>query len=121
MKQELINRLPNDIILLILSYTYNIQPKELLQDIRSYFFTKSILYNIAISKYLRYDWFESRQHSLDDLIIGLYHYVMYSNFKNINKHTFYFYCHKLNGPTQTRINFIWGLLTPEERNGYFLS
>jgi hypothetical protein len=120
MKQELIDRLPNDIIHKIISYTYNVQPKELLEDIESYYYTRSILYNMAISKYFRYNWFESKQHSLDDLIIGLYHYIIYSEFKNVNKHTFYFYCHKLNGPTQTRINFIWGLLTPAERKKYFI-
>ncbi len=119
MKQALMDKLPHDIINLIISYTYNIQSKELLEDIKSYCFTKTMLYNIAIAKYTRYDWFASTKYSIYNITLELQEYIENNKLKNPNK--IFLYSYKLNGPPETRINFYWGLLTPEERKGFFIN
>ena len=45
--EKLIQKIPSDVIREnILPYTYKPQPKELCQDIQSFFYTKSVLYYI---------------------------------------------------------------------------
>jgi hypothetical protein len=47
MKQELLEKLPREIIFFhIIPYTYNLQSKELLEDIQSYALSKKILNNL---------------------------------------------------------------------------
>jgi hypothetical protein len=43
--RELIERLPLDIVLQIIPYTYHLQNKDLLDDIKSYTETKTLLFN----------------------------------------------------------------------------
>lgn len=124
MKQELINKLPYDIINKIISYTYNVQPKELLEDIESYCNTKNILCNLVESKYSRYSWFTYSENCINYLSIELHQYLMNlinNKFKNIDNDLIHYGYYKLVRSGKTRINYFWGLLTPEERNGFLVN
>jgi len=118
MKQELIDKLPNDIINKIISYTYCIQSKDLLEDIVSYSYTKNILYHLVTGKYSRYNWFTYTENSINYLGIELHQYLMNNKLKYIDNNLIYYYNYKRYGSIKSRINYFWGLLTPEERNGF---
>ena len=121
MKQELINKLPNDIICKIISYTYSIQPKELLEDIESYYNTKIMLYNLTMGKYMRYNWFTYSENCISYLTLEFHQYLMNNKFKNIDNNLIYYTYYKLKGSGKTKINYFLGLFTPEERKRFLIS
>jgi len=135
---KLINNLPNDVINIIISYTYKLQPLELRNDIISYVETKSIIRNIFYLKY--YNLFSIKKNA--DLV----HLVFQLNCFNIGLQNIYSSCENniinlcnrnymySNNKNYSIINLInisypivnheirfgtvWGLLTSEERNKF---
>ena len=131
---DIICKLPENIKLHILSYSYSPQPKLLLADIKSYFYTYAVIYNYY---YEIYNWtmIEDKESNLTWL---LYDLLLYSNhnFPIRNGYVDYFYTmmyrHYMlqnkskniidkviskmhNKGVNTRINILWGLYTPDER------
>jgi hypothetical protein len=98
-----ISNLPIELVNHIITYTYNIQSKDLLLDIRSYIIDYSILENYYNVEYngciLLYDLF---------LFCNKGKFPLTNKFKNsINNHSF-----------DNKIRFLWGLLTPLERTRF---
>jgi hypothetical protein len=131
---EIIKRLPEDIINLIIPYTYSVQSKELVDDIQSYFSKKKIINTIYYGI-----WFDSHEEYADknwlinDLIsfANDYNATMFGykeSFYNIfsrnimlkndeNKVNNYI-IHLENENVEKQINICWGLFTPEEREDF---
>jgi hypothetical protein len=131
--KELISKLPIDIVLLIIPYTYNLQPKPLLNDIVNYTQTKTTLFELYHKS-----WIVERE-CLDPedknwLINDIFAYsnnykpTMYGyvdKFYNIFKRNNYLqtkdkidkYVNNMeNKNVVTQINIFLGLLTIQERN-----
>jgi len=132
---ELVEKLPLDLVLQIIPYTYHLQNKELLDDIKSYSETKTILSNY----YYNY-WIVSLEEPEDGdkywLINNLFSFVnnykptmdgYVEQFYNIFKRnafletsqdidSYILQLEKKNVTTQ--INIFLGLLTLEERNEF---
>jgi hypothetical protein len=105
-------KLPFDITInYIIPYTYNIQPKSLLEDIKNYHTVKSILindkYKTDIIKHellARYYCINNKQ-KINNILNR--HYL--SNLKNYDYNILYKYSQN------TKFNILFGLLTEEER------
>ena len=132
--KDFIQRLPIDIILYIIPYTYNLQNKNLLNDIRNYTETRSLL----LKTYYEYwiidaespDSEEDTNWLINDIMLytnndkaTMYGYVdnFYNIFKrNVSLHTnnnidkYIINLYKKTAKTQ--INIVLGLLTMNERN-----
>lgn len=119
MRKELLDKLPNDIINKIISYTYNIQSKELLEDIESYYYTKWLLINIYTKKYTRYDWYIDNHQTIDNIYNEVYQYVLNTKLVRLSMNKLLEIHYSLNGSNMTKINYIWGLFTVKERRCFF--
>ena len=131
-----ISDLPIDIINYILPYTYLVQPKELLDDIQSYYVTKECIEKIYFNTF--YDEFfvddkVDKCWLINDLFAFANDYnptifgfvdsfydifsrniMLKKNFEKINS-----YIGRLeNEKIEIQINIFWGLFTPEERNDF---
>lgn len=138
-KKELMILLPNYIIHKIISYAYNIQNKELLNDIQSFHKTK---YEVKYKYQTKYNWFFTRyswhennnlylnyiNYIVDELYIymktkinskNIYNYILERsfNYKTIKEAKLYlFRLSRLN--IETQLNILWGLLRENERNNF---
>ena len=132
--KDFIQRLPIDIILYIIPYTYNLQNKNLLNDIRNYTETRSLLlktyYEYWIIDAESQDSEEDTNWLINDIMLytnndkaTMYGYVdnFYNIFKrNVSLHTnnnidkYIINLYKKTAKTQ--INIVLGLLTMNERN-----
>lgn len=131
---DIIKKLPEDIINLIIPYTYSLQSKELIDDIQTYFSKKKIISRI----YSRW-WFDSEEENADknwlhnDLIsfANDYYATMFGfkeSFYNIFSRNIMlkkdkykvisFIVHLENEKVEKQINIYWGLFTPEEREEF---
>jgi len=131
---EIITKLPEDIINLIIPYTYSVQSKELNDDIQTYFSKKKIITRI----YSRW-WFDSYEENADknwlynDLLAFANDYnatmfgfteSFYNIFsrnimlKNEQKKVISYIVHLENEKVEKQINICWGLFTPEEREKF---
>jgi hypothetical protein len=132
----LLTNFPEDIILHIISYTYSFQNKQLLEDIRNFYETKTIITNFYydiwsfssndpyISQINANEWLINDVLSyMNDHKASMYGYVkaFYNIFRRypflqkikiINKYMSAF--EQKNAKTQ--FNIVWGLLYPYERN-----
>ena len=125
-----INKLPVEVINIIISYTYQFQPYELRKDIISYYLTKKIIKNIFVQRIYPLFYIKHLLFHIHGFLKGIPN--IYSNCcdklievskriyiqKNIyNLLTLYNYIY-----TKQKLNFIfntyWGLLTIEERNQF---
>jgi hypothetical protein len=133
MEQRFLNLLPSDIINKIISYTYKTQSKELLNDIKSYYYTKKYAYNIYNARWnwsLYFDKDDGKQTLVHDIIRFmnndlsiLYGYtdqfieIMTRDFivKDCEKSIIRIemICKK---HLNTQINILWGLLKHDERS-----
>ena len=108
------NKLPFDIITNhIIPYTYNIQPKLLLEDIKNYHNIKSILINdkyktnIIKHEILARYYCSNNKQKINNILNR--HYL--SNLKKYDYNILYKYSQN------TKFNILFGLLTKEEREG----
>jgi hypothetical protein len=133
------NKLPKEIIYIILSYTYQFQSKELTEDIKNYYESKELLFNKYHKTWIIYYDEEYQLSDKEWIINDLYKYI------NKNKPTMYGYVDNLynlffrkfniktkkqviecikklfNKQLNTQINFYWGLLNSKERNEFILN
>jgi hypothetical protein len=129
------NKLPIEIIYIILSYTYQPQPKEITEDIKNYYESKQIL----LKSYENYWIFICQENEPSDkewITNDLYRYSN-RNFATMNGYVDDFYelffrvfnirtkehvnqyIIKLdNKSLDTQINIFWGLLNPKERDEF---
>ena len=120
-----INNLPNDIINIIIPYTYNVQNKILLNDIENYVETKNKIIK------LNYNYLSSFPHfyNFKDKFSILRTIYTYKRIEHIYKQFVQNLHYKtddaidkyirfiLNDANQEmELNIIWGLLSSEERN-----
>lgn len=119
MRKELLVKFRNDIINKIISYTYNIQSKELLEDIESYYYTKWLLINIYTKKYTRYDWYIDSDQTIDNIYNEVYQYVLNTKLGRLDINKLVEIHYTLKGSNLTKINYIWGLFTVKERRDFF--
>ena len=128
--------LPIDIINYILPYTYLVQPKELLDDIQSYYGTKECIEKIYFNTFYD-DFFKDDKVDKCWLINDLFAFAndynptmfgfvdsFYDIFsrnimlkRDIEKIKL-FICRLENEKIEIQINIFWGLFTPEERNDF---
>lgn len=131
---KLINKLPTEVINIIISYTYKPQPIQLRNDIISYLLTKDIIINIFKKRYVDYTTDVIKSHlsfHLFNFLTGVKN--LYSectnklslvskrnymlNTKNTNiTYNIGNYFSKKN--VNSIFNIYWGLVTPEERNQF---
>jgi len=129
------NKLPKELIYIILSYTHQPQSKELTENIRNYYESKKIL----LESYHNYWIFICQQNDPADKEWIINDLFLYSNrnspsidgylnefyelffrlFNIITKEQVNQYITKLdNKSLDTQINIFWGLLNTKERNEF---
>jgi hypothetical protein len=128
--------LPMDIINQIIPYTYLLQSKELLEDIRSYYISKKSIEDIYFNIFFD-DYFVDDKVDKSWLINDLFafandynptmfgfvdsFYDIFSRNRMLKK-DFYkinnFIGLLENNSIEKQINIFWGLFTPEERNDF---
>jgi hypothetical protein len=133
--KDLIRKLPRDIVLLIIPYTYNLQPKPLLNDIVNYKETKTTLFELYhkywIVEIQSPDPEEDKNWLINDIFAYSNSYTATMNGGYIDK---FYNIFKRNNYLQTKekidnyvnnmekknvvsqINIFLGLLTIQERN-----
>ena len=107
-------RIPNDIIINhIIPYTYNIQPKLLLEDIKNYYKIRTILiddkYDTDVIKHEILAVFYTNKQNLNNIL----HRHFQINLQNYDYNIIYKYSQN------TTFNILFGLFSTEERT-YFL-
>lgn len=133
---DFIQRLPLDIVLRIIPYTYNFQDKNLLNDITNFTHSKAILFTLYhqfwIIERQSIDPEEDKNWLINDIFgyANNYHASMYGyieNFYDIFKRNHFLqtkeqidkYVDNLeNENVMTQINIFLGLLTLQERNEF---
>ena len=134
-KKSKMERLPKEIILYILSFSYNVQSQEILEDIRNYHETKKTIFDLYHKTWIL-DIGEKEPEDKIWLINDLFTYsnnyeaLMYGYitqfytmfYRNRFLHTKYQinkYIEKLEKqPLHTQINVFWALFTQYERNEF---
>jgi len=106
-----INHLPEDIVYNhIVPYTYQLQSKNLLEDIRSFLETYTIIYDFYSYEYNESIW-------INDLV----EFIIINKINILSRNAFIQYVFEYryeNISKMMKIRFYWGLLTPFERNQY---
>jgi len=133
-----IRKLPQDIVDYIIPYTYRLQNKPLLEDIKNYNESKELILDLYY-KYYIVNFEEAEPEDkywiVNDLIgfINNYQATMYGytdNFYNTFRRNQYLQtCESINSyvsnletkPVDSQINIFWALLTPKERNEFIVS
>jgi hypothetical protein len=134
--QKNIHRLPNEIQHIILSYTYSPQSKNLLEDIVNYSETKEYLYQLIeeVEAQANYYFTSAKDEIHNEICNFIYYYLCDGTIQMVhiyfwrryfmhgiyNSHDISNYIiDKLsNYSIDYQINFIWGLLVPEERYAF---
>ena len=136
--EKFVGRLPNEIILRIISYTYSLQDKTLLNDIVNYTESKTKMFNLYHQRWIiemSEQEPEDKNWLINDIIAYANNYqaTMYGyvdKFYNIFKRNIFLqtneqirkYVFKLQGShVNKEINIYLGLLTPNERNDVILN
>jgi hypothetical protein len=135
MKKELVQRLPKEIIYIIISYTYKFQDKQMLEDIKNFIETRKTILTLYRTFWID-TWNEFELEDKNWLVNDLHAYAnnykasMYGyvdNFYNIFKRNFLLKQktdEELDNsiriiertPVNRQINFFLGLFFPKERN-----
>ena len=130
---KFIDRLPQDIIDYIIPFTYQLQNKPLLCDIKNYKETKDLVLELYYKWWIIYMGETEPEHKywlINNIIayINNYKATMYGyveDFYNIFRRNQYLQTHEdinnyvsslENKSVDRQINIIWSLLTPKERN-----
>jgi hypothetical protein len=131
--RELIEKLPMDIVLQIIPYTYHLQNKDLLDDIKSYTETKTLLFNNYYNYWIIFIQSQEPQDKywlVNDLFAYTNNYNPTMNgyveqFYNIFKRNIFLHGNQdidryiLNlekKHVNSQINVFLGMLTPNERS-----
>lgn len=131
--QNLIQKLPTDIIQKIIPYTYNLQDKTLLDDIVNYKTTRTrideLYYNcwivlVGLEQPNDKDWlindifaYANDYKATMNGYVEKFYRIFYRNPRLHNIEEVNQYVEKLERQEViAQINIFWGLLTPEERN-----
>jgi hypothetical protein len=125
--EQLINKLPLEVIYLIISFSYNIQNKDLLCDIKDIYISKSkilnlykdityLIYDDHYEYLLIYDLFTyvNGQHIMrytDDFFNFFFRNKMLKSKNDIIEYILYMNKKDIN----TRLNIYWSLMTINER------
>ena len=112
-----IAELPPEIQCHILSYTYSPQPPALLADIRHFFTTKAAAHTYYYHRYIVY-WREPEPEDKHWLMCDLYAFAHSPKIRK-TAHT-PFAVRLANRNLQSRINVIWGWLTPYQREIFLI-
>jgi hypothetical protein len=117
--ERLIERLPFDIIINhIIPYTYNVQPKTLLKDIKHYYETKSMLINekfhIDQIQYEIVAVFYLYEENLHNVLLRNFTYNL-KNYHISNHNNNFMY----NYSNPAKFNILWGLFTEIERTMFY--
>lgn len=133
---HLYKRLPMEIIHIILLYLREPQSAILLEDIRSFSKTMHIITNIYFEKWIIEWQSEEGQHMNwleNDLIFYANEYAptftgiqpkfkeiigRFCNLKKASQYIFNKYAHSNKLTAKTRVNILWGLFTPVERDEF---
>ena len=129
------NKLPIELIYIILSYTPQPQSKELTEDIKNYYESKKILLQ-SYHNYWIFKWQENEPADKEWVLNDLFRYsnkiipsmngyvdefyeLFFRKFnmitkEQVNKYTIIMY----NKSLDSQINIFWGLLNPKERNEF---
>lgn len=130
--KEWIDRLPLDIVFQIIGYTYKLQNKDLLHDIRNYTEAKTLLLHIYYNYWFIHEHSSAPAHKewlINDIFAyaNNYHATMFGytdKFYSIFRRNPYlqdekqiddYVCDLEKKDTSTQINVFLGLLTPAER------
>jgi len=135
--KDLIERLPREIILEIIPYTYNVQNKNLLNDIKNYKESKQTVFELYYNCWIIHmgypiESLEDKNWVINDLLLyannnkaSMYGYV--DKFYNIFKRNIYLQTNKdvdkyanilEKKHVTTQFNIVFSLLTVEERNNF---
>ena len=111
-------KLPTHVVQHILSYTYNIQPKKLLDDIKNYYKTQKLLFVIQPVQLITHDLYNFINWFQYDYVYSYYstflrHYMLNNNVSVIR---FIQFTKRLH--IKTQINILWGLMRPAERDEF---
>ena len=113
------NKLPIEMINKIISYTYNIQSEELLQDIRNYYETRNIVFDKIFTSNTRKNIDEIirnyEKYNIEGLQISYYDVVLRNRFLKSQEHADNYAKNICKEPMRKKINIFWGLLTVNER------
>jgi hypothetical protein len=123
------NKLPNELIFKILSYTYEHQPKILLQDIRDFYESKQTIDAMYSEKWSRFVNEDPRDWIINDIFIFMNDNIptMFGYCKKcqdiINRNLFVknvdnFILHSEIKHVDSQINIFLGLLTVQERKEF---
>lgn len=124
-----IYKLPREIIDIIISYTYNPQPAELLEDIRHFNCSRELIYSLFIHNYHSSQYKYLLSHDLVYFVNGkniidigyaesffdfFTRHVLINSIEQVEP----YFLQIESIPVESEINIIWGLLTPQERSNF---
>jgi len=121
-----LSKIPDDIIINhIIPYTYNIQPKELLMDIKSFYIDYNIINNVYIFDYnnvilLRDLLFFTEIYEYKKLINIFKKHIFFKNYLNTRIYNYIINNIELNIKINTvrKVRFLIGLMTPFQRTQF---
>jgi len=121
-----LSKIPDDIIINhIIPYTYNIQPKELLMDIKSFYIDYNIINNVYIFDYnnvilLRDLLFFTEIYEYKKLINIFKKHIFLKNYLNTRIYNYIINNIELNIKINTvrKVRFLIGLMTPFQRTQF---
>ena len=126
--QKNIGNLPNEIQQIILSYSYNQPPKELLDDIKGFNQTLDILYDFIteLESNENFYFISAKDEIHNELFNYMYYHICDGKMDSINDHFFNrlfmydsekksYYLFNENNSLGSEIRAIWGLFTNHER------
>ena len=130
MNQKLMNRLPTDIINHIIPYTYNLQNKDILSDIKNYVESKNEIFQSYQKNYYSTSeglpWREYLFDIINDFLIiksdtneekfCYFNFVLRRHLLLSNKSNYFIDDFSCKISVTTYNNMYWGLLTIDERN-----
>jgi len=121
-----LRKIPDDIIINhIIPYTYNIQPKELLMDIKSFYIDYNIINNVYIFDYnnvilLRDLLFFTEIYEYKKLINIFKKHIFFKNYLNTRIYNYIINNIELNIKINTvrKVRFLIGLMIPFQRTQF---
>ena len=133
---KLIQKLPDELISIIMSYTYNIQNKELRQDIKNYHPTFSAINEIYLERFMEYndpiresqEWLSNDVYGFCNNNVAIMHGYVDDFYKIFFQHPLLNTKSKLDKYIATlelkdvkiQNRIFWGLMSPLQRHQFIL-